>query len=321
MKIAELRQEDEEKYNKISSDCGSLFNTIEWSNVFSGRVNRYGIYTDNDRLMGGFYLYNDRKYSLNFFRDPLYTPNIGPFLKVDAQNPTTIMNTWKEALTLMADFLDSIDYSIISCSLNMNVIDMQPFIWKKFKVIPGYTYLLDLSQSVDELWQRLSKVRKNEMKKAESDGLIVKQTDDYECIRELVLKTFSRQNRDIERHYLNKILFEFANKDNSYAYVVYKSSLPIAGTLCVYKNHTAHALMGGYDNNHTHRGATASVDWACIKHAHGMGIKCFDLEGSMNQNIERYFRGFGGQLTPYYRINKAKLPIEILMKFFRRDLF
>ena len=61
--------------------------------------------------------------------------------------------------------------------------------------------------------------------------------------------------------------------------------------------------------------------WEAIKFAKKLGIKYFDFEGSMVPQIERYFRGFGGKLTPYYRINKAKLPLEILLKFYRRELF
>jgi hypothetical protein len=53
-----------------------------------------------------------------------------------------------------------------------------------------------------------------------------------------------------------------------------------------------------------------------------LGIKYFDFEGSMLPQIEIFFRGFGGQLVPYYnRINKAKLPLEILLKFYKRELF
>ncbi|MBI5055597.1 MAG: GNAT family N-acetyltransferase [Nitrospirae bacterium] len=321
MKIAGLRQQDRADYNNLALSCGTIFNSLEWADIFADKVTPYGIYTDNDRLIGGFILYKENRFGLSIYRDPLYTPAIGPFLKMDAQNPATIMNTWKEALTLMADFIDKVSCSMVSCALNLNVTDTQPFIWKKFKVVPAYTYLIDLAQPVDELWKRLSKVRKNELKKTESDGIVVQRTDDFRCIKDLILKTFSRQNRAIEEYYLDRILFDFSKENNSYAFIAYRGDLPVAGTLCVYSNGTAHALAGGYDHENRHRGATASVDWACIKHAHEMGLKCFDLEGSMAPQIERYFRGFGGQLTPYYRINKASLPLEFLLKLYRRDLF
>ncbi|RJO60419.1 GNAT family N-acetyltransferase [candidate division WS5 bacterium] len=321
MKIVDLPDHDKAKFDEIAAIHGTVFNTTGWASIFGDKIRFYGIYTDNDRLIGGFILYKERKYGFSVYRNPLFTPAIGPFLKIDAQNPTTIMDTWKEALSLLADFIDKIPYSVVSSSLNLNIIDVQPFIWKKFKVIPGYTYLIDLKQPLDELWQNISKVRKNELKKAAKDSLVVQQTDDYICIKNLVLKTFSRQDKDVNEYYLSKILFEFANKNNSYAFIAYKGDLPIAGTFCVYSNGTAYALVGGYDHEQKHRGAGPSVDWECIKYAHKLGLICFDFEGSMNPRIEKYFRGFGGQLTPYYQINKAKLPLEILLKLYRRDLF
>jgi hypothetical protein len=52
-----------------------------------------------------------------------------------------------------------------------------------------------------------------------------------------------------------------------------------------------------------------------------LGLRAFDFEGSVVPAIERHFRGFGGTLTPYFRVNKAWLPIEMVLKFFKRRLF
>jgi len=188
-------------------------------------------------------------------------------------------------------------------------------------VVPGYTYLIDLTLPLDDLWNRLSKVRKNEIKKTESNGLVVRQIYDYEIIKKLVLKTFSRQKKEIDEYYLGKILFEFVNNDNSYAFVTYKETVPIAGTLCVYHKNIAHALIGGYDNEQKHRGAGPLADWECIKYAKNLGIPNFDFEGSMIPPVEKYLRGFGGILTPYYTINKAKLLLEMVLKLIRRERF
>ena len=58
-----------------------------------------------------------------------------------------------------------------------------------------------------------------------------------------------------------------------------------------------------------------------IRHAKELGLKTFDFEGSVIPAIERYFRGFGGKLTPYYRVNKAWLPLEMALKLVKRQLF
>jgi hypothetical protein len=61
--------------------------------------------------------------------------------------------------------------------------------------------------------------------------------------------------------------------------------------------------------------------WAAIKFAKDLGLRSFDFEGSISPDIEKYFRGFGGTLTPYYQINKAKLPLEFILKLYKREYF
>lgn len=321
MKISKLNPQDESKFNELALSFGTIFNAVKWTSIFGNKVHYYGLYNNNNVLTGGFILHRDNKFGLSIYRNPPFTPVIGPFLKMDAQNPTTIMDTWKEVLSLMADFLDDLPRSVISCSLNTDIVDTQPFIWRKFKVIPAYTYFLDLTQSLDDLWKKLSKVRKNELKKTASDGLVANKTDNIECIKNLVLKTFSRQKKELNINYLDKILFDFSNDNNSFAFVTYNGSVPVAGTLCLYHNDVAYAFISGYDHEQIHRGAGPLADWECIKYAKELGCKTFDFEGSMIQPVEKYMRGFGGTLTPYFTINKATLPLEILLKFIKREKF
>ncbi|MDI6740189.1 MAG: GNAT family N-acetyltransferase, partial [Candidatus Edwardsbacteria bacterium] len=95
----------------------------------------------------------------------------------------------------------------------------------------------------------------------------------------------------------------------------------IAATFCIHDATTAYYLLGGYDHASKHRGAGAAALWAAIGHAKGIGLKRFDFEGSMVPQIERYFRGFGGTQTLYLTINKAALPLEMLLKITRRQTF
>nr|HPR68216.1 methicillin resistance protein [Kiritimatiellia bacterium] len=61
--------------------------------------------------------------------------------------------------------------------------------------------------------------------------------------------------------------------------------------------------------------------WEAIRHAKEAGLETFDFEGSVIPPIERFFRGFGGRLTPYYTVNKGWRPLETAMKFLRRGFF
>lgn len=52
----------------------------------------------------------------------------------------------------------------------------------------------------------------------------------------------------------------------------------------------------------------------CIAEAAQRGVPQFDLEGSMIPEIERFFRGFGAQLTPYFTVNRASFLLEMMLK-------
>jgi hypothetical protein len=321
MKIARLDENDVEAFDKLALNHGTIFNTSDWIKLFNKGISRHGIYNKGNELIGGFITYQEKKFGLSFYRNPPYTPEVGPFLRIDASNPVSVMDLWKETLTLTSNYLDKLPYSVISLSLNKNVLDMQPFIWDKFKVIPGYTYIIDLSMSLDEILKRMSNERRKNINKGLKDGLLVKEINNYEVIKSLAIQTFSRQDMEVNESYLNRILFKFANRINSFAFGTFANDKPIACTFCVYDKNSAYYLIGGYDNENKHHGAGALSMWEAIKYSKKIGLRAFDFEGSMVPQIERYFRGFGGQLTPYYRINKAKLPLEILLKFYKREMF
>lgn len=321
MIIKRVEQCDMELYNKRAREYGTIFNTLEWLSLFGDRIQIHGIYHKGGDLIGGFITYRENKFGLSIYCNPPYTPTIGPFLRLEAENPVTIMDTWKEALSLMAEFIENIPVSIVSFSLDKSVIDTQPFIWKKYKVITRYTYLLDLSMPIESILKRMSTERRKNINKGLRDGLTVEKVEDLEQIIYLVTKTFTRQKKKIDTLYLRKILFDFANSDNSFAFLTLNRNTPIACSFYIYDRYTAYYLLGGYNNENKHHGAGALSMWEAIKYAKTLGLRYFDFEGSMIPQIETYFRGFGGQLTPYYTVNKAILPIEIFLKFFRRELF
>ncbi|MBM7581726.1 hypothetical protein JOD02_000563 [Caldicoprobacter guelmensis] len=322
MEIKEIKKENEiEEYRKLASSYGSIFNTYEWLKIFNNIV-LYGIYDKGGNLIGGFHLYEEKRIGLTIYRNPPFTPFVGPFFKIDAHNPVNVLNKYREILSVVAEFLEQLDYSIISISLGRNIMDTLPFIWKRFKVVPGYTYILDLKKSVDDLYNRMSVERRNDINKAIKDNLAVRKIDDYNIVKSLVLKTFSRQKKDVDnKYYLDKILFSFANDNNSFAFATFKEEIPIASAFCVYDRTTAYYLLGGYDHEFKHHGAGALAVWEAIKCSKELGLKYFDFEGSMIPQIERYFRGFGGELTAYFRINRAWLPLEVILKCYRRELF
>ncbi len=316
-----LPDSDLDQYDCLAREHGSVFDTVAWTDMFGDSLTRYGIYDAGGALRGGFCLFCEKRLRLAVLRNPPYTPFIGPFFERRALHPVAGIEESRDVITAVAEFLERARPAMISVSLSNWASDILPFLWRDYKVTPDYTYLLPLGQTDEAILAGMSESRRRNIGKARRDGLHAERTEDFSAIFSLVETTFARQGKDVEREYMKAILFSFARPDNSYAFVVQSNGVPIAGVFVVHDARTAYYLLGGYQSEGKHHGAGALAMFESIRQARKLGLETFDFEGSVIPAIERYFRGFGGKLSPYFRVNKAWLPLEMVIKPFKRRLF
>jgi lipid II:glycine glycyltransferase (peptidoglycan interpeptide bridge formation enzyme) len=89
----------------------------------------------------------------------------------------------------------------------------------------------------------------------------------------------------------------------------------------VYDKNNCYYLLGGVNKNSGIQGINNLLIQKSIEKAKEVGCKTFDFEGSMLKGVEKFFRGFGPELVPYYTVNKATLPLEIFLKYKKREIF
>jgi len=321
LRIKEVDSSDEQ-YISLCKDRGTIFNSREWLDIFKDNIKVLGVFDKGDNLIAGFHLYFKKSKGIKFVMDPPFTPLIGPMIPVKSEKYIAQLNFQKSVLTVISDYLAGFNSrTLVSCSFSPEINDTQPFIWNSFNVTPNYTYIIDLKLSEPEVWELMESEKKATIRKAEKDGVEVRLETDLKVVYELVLMTFSRQYKKVDKEALKKILFEFANSNNSFAYCSYFGGQPVAVVFCVYDNNTVYNLLAGYDNKNKHRGAGAAALWQAVKHAQVLERNHFDFEGSMQPQIERYFRGFGGRLVTYYKISKAKSPLKLLLSLVNKGSF
>ncbi len=317
----EINVSEHAVYDELALCHGTLFNRSDWLSLFGERMKRCGFFDDGGTMVGGFSLYQERRMGLKIFRSAPFTPICGPFLNVKSQNPVAVLEERRKILACMVEHLRKESPAICMLPLDQRITDTLPFFWNGYKTIPSYTYLLNLELSLEQIKGNMSSERRKNLAKAAKDGLRVRQESDMTVVRELVLATFGRQRKHIDRQSLDNILFTYAKPSNSFAFVAYRGSSPIATCFIVHDVNTAYYLLGGYNSDEKHHGAGVLAMFEAIRYSQELGVRTFDFEGSVIPPIERYFRGFGGQLTPYYTVNKAWTPLEILLKFFKRERF
>jgi hypothetical protein len=150
---------------------------------------------------------------------------------------------------------------------------------------------------------------------------VVTETQEMDLVRGIVLKTFERKQTAVDLEQLDRIFFTFARPSNSFAHLAWYREQPVAASFCVHDREAAYYLLGGYDQRNPHASAGALCVWQAIMRAKEIGLRTFDFEGSMIPSVEKYFRGFGGTLMPYFTLNRAWLLLEMALKFYRRAKF
>ena len=321
MKARLLKPDETGPYEALARQYGTLFNRADWLALFGDRIQALGIFDEGGQMVGGVSLYQERRFGLRVFRRAPFTPTCGPFLEVKAQNPVAVLETWREAVESVAEFLDERSAAIVMMALDRRITDALPFYWRGYKVVPNYTYLIDLAPPLDQIRKNMSPGRRNDISKAARDGVTARLTTDMNVVRDLVLATFGRQEKHVDRPCLDDILFRYANETNSFAVCAFREERPIATCFVVHDGHIGYYLLGGYRQEDRHHGAGAVAVMEAIKHSQEIGLRTFDFEGSVIPAIERHFRGFGGQLTPYLTVNKAWLPLEMALKLRWRNRF
>ncbi len=309
------------KFDYIAEAHGCLFDRFAWPSLLGDTIKRVGIYDPNDQLRGGFCFAEERKLGFRVYRTPPFIPHIGPFFEYRTSNPASRSQEQRHVMEAMAHFLDNSGAAAVSLGLSMDSNDALPFYWRNFKVIPRYTYRIDLRLSPEEILARMSPDQRNGIAKAKRDGIETAEMNAIEELRSFISSTLSRQGLSIREDLLRALLSSFPPGSGSFAFQAISPDKLLAVTYCVYDARTAYYLLGGFQKDEGHHGAGPLALYRSVLKAQEMGLETFDFEGSMVPAIERYFRSFGGTLTPYFSVQKAWLPIEIALKLVKRSLF
>ncbi len=284
---------------------GLLFSSESWIKNYSDKdFFQCAILNNNSDVIGCFNYYIFKKLSFKFIITAPYSPDIDLFFVNPSESVVGKNSFNKEISECVADYFESLKVPYVNLNLPAYFTDTQPFIWKGYVAKGRYSYLVDLSKKEEDLWNNLSSEKRKSVKKAQKDELIIKESTDYKLIYSLIIKSLERNDVAKNKLILDKILFSFADQTNSFAFVAYHNNLAIGATFCVIAKNKAVYLFGGFDTENKHHGAGVSCMWQSILKAKELNLAHFDFEGSMDPNIERYFREFGGELISYFSVQK-----------------
>ena len=297
MKIRYLKHEEIEK--------DKWDNCIE--KAFNGIIYAYSWYLDivsenwdaliEDDYKTVFPLTQKKKYGTNYLYPPFFTQQLGVF-SIDMLTDEKV-----------EQFINSIPSKFKFVEIYLNKYNTPSDIVYQLK--PNKTHELDLIVSYEQLYQKYSTNTKRNIKKAINQSVsIQKNTSANEIInlfrnnRGKDLKTLMENDYNRLNQLINMLISK--NKIEIWSAYNIKNEL-CAGVFFVNSNHKTIFLFSGRNAEAKENGAISYlINQYIIENAQKNLI--FDFEGSNDENLARFYKGFGSKEYIYYQLKINNLP-------------
>lgn len=307
-------------WNRLAAARGELFQQSAWVDTIAGGGAKKGIFDANGDLVGGFVVAEQRRFGLHLARNAPFSQSAGPFWEQRASAPLARLEERRKIVEAMAASLEP-GRGVTFVRLSSGVEDVLPFRWRDFRTTVEYTYRMALHSSPSERFAHYSESRRRSIRRAWKDGLEAEVTEDARDVAASQRRTLEREKAG-GGNSVDSVVEAIGRLPGSFVVNVRRKGVFLAGCLVAVFQGVAYYILGGHESvrdGQGHHGAGALALHAGIENAARIGCEVFDFEGSTIPRVEPFIRGFGGQLTPYYAVAKAWLPIEYALKLrFRR---
>ena len=241
--------------------------------------------------------------------NPPFAPNSGLSIAFNSAKRYSVNSDIKRVMRTFAEYLNS-DYgnAYIDIAFPPEVKDIQPFIQNGFKPEIGYTYRLDLAPKTEELLSGFSSERRKNVRDAEKNNLQVEINSNPDEVVTLVSDTLQRSGLKYDCEILRRMI----DKEWTFTVSIRDASQLLATSVIAFDIHCAYYIAGGTVKNLSNNGAGAFALWKSIEEAKKLNLPKFDFCGSSVPSIESFFRGFGGELVPFFRVKNNFMFFDLL---------
>ena len=246
-------------------------------------------------------------------RMPIITPYLGPYF-------TKKFRSIKQQEKLMRVLIEQLPpFDFFDQNFHHSITNWLPFYWEGFEATVRYSFLIDLEEDLESIFQKISSnYRNNKIAKAEKSIKIVSDRS-LEEFYEIQKKTFEKQQMQVPYSFdfIKKFDAALETKNAKKVFFAIDEEEQIHSVAYLtWDEETAYFQMMGSDPNFKKSGASIFIIWHAIKYAKEvLGKKRFDFAGSVIQPIAKVRQEFGAEQVSYFnlKIFGSKL-LEVLYK-------
>jgi hypothetical protein len=180
---------------------------------------------------------------------------------------------------------------------------MRPFVWNGYRVKVGYEYSIDLSPSLDELWNVMSKATRKHIESIARRPMTLRESADAEKLVEMMSSNIAPKARPLfygnTAKYIRELMVTFPGQVK--IYMLYDGDRVVGTSLNYhYKDRYVRWISSAKD------GYSEYLEWEFIRQAKEMGFRHYDAPDADTR-----------RLTPF----KSKFNMHLNMDFdvYRKD--
>lgn len=286
---------------------------------FNGNIYVYSWYLDLvhedwDALVEGDYqrvmpITLKKKFGMTYFYQPFFTQQFGVF-SISILNPDIIES-----------FIDKIPSYIKLIDVNFN--SLNKINGKEYQLISNSNYMLDLINEYPKLASKYSNNTKRNLKKSLKNELtFMKGVKPEDIISLFRINKGTQITKWTNENYivLRRLIYTAIHKGMGFTCGVYTKHNELCAAAFFLKNNDRLIfLFSGSDSTARENGAMTFLIDNVIR-SNSPGSKVFDFEGSNNENLARFYKGFGAKRTKYTRlkINRLSFILRILLNIYEK---
>jgi hypothetical protein len=198
--------------------------------------------------------------------------------------------------------------------------DVRPFVWNDFDIEPGYTYVVDLDGTEDELLQGFSSDARSNIRNADDEEYAIEEgdTDDVERIVDRVRERYESQGQPFGLSAdFAQSLYETLPDGAIRPYVCRVDGEFLGGILVVESDRTRYRWQGGVKPD-VDVAINDLLDWHVMRDGLRDGIDEYDLVGAGVPSINRYKAKFNPRLATTYEITDGAFGIDFLVDRYQK---
>lgn len=297
---------NKEIYKKICEQPGSLpvFYQYWWLNAVCADWD-VAITKKGDHVAGVWPYAIEKKAGVRLLRTPKLTPYLGPHVFFPADIKESNADAFEhETVTELLKQIPAAKVWNISTQPGFKQAGLMKATGLKSHV--QQTFLIDLAQGEQAVFANMKESLRRNIRNAEKEMVIISDPATIGGLYQFQKHTLNNKGaqqaytlQDMER------LFHLCLENNSGAIWAAKVDDKIQAIIWnVWDAECSYYFMGAQNPAEDNSKAKSLLLWHAIKEAIKRGNKIFDMEGSMDPGVERFFRSFGGRHELYMVLTK-----------------